>query len=145
MGSSHKEFKPFRLVALTLAFFLTLFACQISTRLCAYCKRSNDFNPEFSFEQVNFWQLFRYAAYLDYPPSMDACINNLRQIDAAKQQWALDHNAPGDAKPSWKDISPYFGRGTTNNLIPRCKYGGIYAIGFISNAPACTIKGHVLQ
>ena len=46
----------------------------------------------------------------------DSCLNNLRQIDAAKQQWALENGkAPGDT-PEWlgaadKAIQPYMGRG----------------------------------
>src|SRR5262245_53210562 len=37
-----------------------------------------------------------------------ACIANLKQIDAAKQQWAMDNNQPGSATPSATDL---FGAG----------------------------------
>src|SRR5579859_2943881 len=37
----------------------------------------------------------------------DACINNLRQIDAAKQQWALEFNQPPTAMPAQGSVSPY--------------------------------------
>jgi prepilin-type N-terminal cleavage/methylation domain-containing protein len=32
------------------------------------------------------------------------CINNLRQIDAAVQQWALDNNKPQTASPGFTDL-----------------------------------------
>ena len=41
-----------------------------------------------------------------------ACINNLRQIVAAKQVWSFaNHKAAGDSV-SWHDIQPYCGRGS---------------------------------
>ena len=42
---------------------------------------------------------------------MSVCINNLRQIDAAKQQWALENaKTNSDTSVTWKDIRPYMGR-----------------------------------
>ena len=49
----------------------------------------------------------------------NVCINNLRQIDGAKQQWALEQGQSGAVTPSLADITPYLGRGqagTVNNL-----------------------------
>src|SRR6187549_378485 len=40
----------------------------------------------------------------------NACINNLRQIDGAKQQWALETKQTGTAAPQEVDIAPYIGR-----------------------------------
>src|ERR1700691_4733209 len=37
---------------------------------------------------------------------MNACINNLRQIDGAKQQWALEHQAVGTATMDITAIQP---------------------------------------
>jgi hypothetical protein len=71
-----------------------------------------------------------------------ACINNLRQIDIAKQQWAFETHAPSNAIPTWDNIRPYLGRDGTNSLIPKCPAGGIYTIGAISNFPTCSVKGH---
>lgn len=46
-----------------------------------------------------------------------ACINNLRQIDAAKQQWALENKQLDSASPGTTDLQPYLGRnGTTGSL-----------------------------
>src|SRR5262245_47616400 len=46
----------------------------------------------------------------------DACLNNLRQIDAAKQQWALENGKTPTDTPQWTGaadtaIQPYMGRG----------------------------------
>src|SRR5579862_2184351 len=49
----------------------------------------------------------------------NACINNLRQIDGAKQQWALEHQATSSASPQDTDIQPYMGRGSSGTL-PVC-------------------------
>ena len=37
----------------------------------------------------------------------NTCVNNLRQIEAAKQQWALDTKQAATATPAYTDISPY--------------------------------------
>jgi len=37
-----------------------------------------------------------------------SCVNTLRQIDGAQQQWALEQRQPDDAVPTWSDIAPYF-------------------------------------
>ncbi len=70
----------------------------------------------------------------------NACINNLRQIDAAKQQWALENNKTTDAVPTAQDLLPYF-RDVT---FPVCPSGGTYTIGAVGELPACSISGHVL-
>jgi hypothetical protein len=72
------------------------------------------------------------------------CICNLRQIDNAKVNWAIEHHAPSNAVPTWDDIKPYLERGSSGS-IPTCPAGGIYSIGAISNFPTCSIKGHALQ
>ncbi|HZI31659.1 MAG TPA: hypothetical protein VFF11_04915, partial [Candidatus Binatia bacterium] len=70
----------------------------------------------------------------------NTCINNLRQIDAAKQQWALEKNMPADATPSIKDLLPYFKDG----VFPTCPSGGIYLINSMEELPTCSIPGHAI-
>ena len=38
---------------------------------------------------------------------MNACINNLRQIDGAEQQWALETKQAAAAVPTYPDVSGY--------------------------------------
>jgi hypothetical protein len=122
---------------------VTLFACNVSFRLLEASRNYYVFNTDE--RQATFSDLLLYSAYLYEPPSYSACINKLRQIDGAKQQWALEHHAPENAVPTWNDLRPYLGRGTDRFVLPRCPQGGVYTIGAISNAPTCSVKGHVLE
>ncbi len=70
----------------------------------------------------------------------NACINNLRQIDAAKQQWALENNRPANAVPTAQDLLPYLPDG----LFPICPAGGVYTINAVGVLPTCSVPGHVL-
>jgi hypothetical protein len=70
----------------------------------------------------------------------NTCINNLRQIDAAKQQWALENGKTADAIPTEQDLLPYFKDG----VFPVCPSGGIYTINAVGLAPTCSIPGHAL-
>jgi chromosome segregation ATPase len=70
----------------------------------------------------------------------NACINNLRQIDAAKQQWALEKNKTTEAVPVAADLLPYLAGGT----FPVCPSGGIYTINSCGDLPSCSITGHDL-
>ena len=70
----------------------------------------------------------------------NACINNLRQIDAAKQQWALEKSKAADAIPTTQDLLPYFKDG----VLPACPSGGSYTLNAVGELPSCSIAGHVL-
>ena len=73
-------------------------------------------------------------------PAASACLNNLRQIDGAKQTWALENRSkPGDVI-RWSQIQPYMGRGTAGSL-PTCPEGGIYILGRVDEPPKCSIGG----
>jgi prepilin-type N-terminal cleavage/methylation domain-containing protein len=48
----------------------------------------------------------------------NVCIDNLRMLDAAKQQWALEHGEVSTSTPLASDIQPYLGRG--NGSLPVC-------------------------
>ena len=70
----------------------------------------------------------------------NACINNLRQIDAAKQQWALENSKTDDDLPTAQDLLPYFRDG----IFPMCPSGGQYTINAMAVPPTCSVPGHVL-
>ena len=69
------------------------------------------------------------------------CINNLRSIDGAKQQWALEMGKRAEDTPSWSDVQPY--SGGPKEAIPKCPSGGTYTIGTVAARPECSIAGHV--
>jgi hypothetical protein len=71
----------------------------------------------------------------------NACINNLRQLDAAKHQWALENNKKETDVATWGDVMPYLNRSQTTF---RCPQGGEYTIGSLAEAPRCSVAGHVL-
>jgi hypothetical protein len=73
----------------------------------------------------------------------NACINHLRQIDAAKNEWALENNKTVGAVPTAQDIAPYIKLDADGN-IPGCPSGGTYTIGAVGVNPTCSIPGHVL-
>ena len=66
----------------------------------------------------------------------NACINNLRIIDAAKQQWALELGQQTTATPTSSDIVPYLGR--SGSVMPTCPIGAsTYTINSLTNVPTC--------
>jgi prepilin-type N-terminal cleavage/methylation domain-containing protein len=74
----------------------------------------------------------------------NACINNLRQIDGAKQEWALEFKQAGTATPVATDIAPYMGR-ATGGSVPTCpldsssSFSASYQMGDLQTAPTCKI------
>jgi prepilin-type N-terminal cleavage/methylation domain-containing protein len=72
----------------------------------------------------------------------NACINNLRQIDGAIQQWALESKAKATDPATGADIQPYMGRGSTG-LLPYCPldatktFAASYTIVDASTPPVC--------
>src|SRR6185295_1218887 len=60
----------------------------------------------------------------------NACINNLRQIDGAVQQWALENNKASTDAVGLTDVQPYLGRGSKGSQVNvdfKCPAGGTYA------------------
>jgi prepilin-type N-terminal cleavage/methylation domain-containing protein len=81
----------------------------------------------------------------------NACINNLRQIDSAKQQWALETGQQTSAVPQNSNIQPYLGRGTAGEL-PTCPvdpaqtFTTSYTANNVGTKPVCNIvpSTHIL-
>lgn len=74
-----------------------------------------------------------------------ACINNLRQIDGAKQTWALENKASQSTIPTIQNIQPYLGRGTAGTA-PTCPadsqstFQTSYNLNDLQTAPTCLIN-----
>ncbi len=74
----------------------------------------------------------------------NACVNNLRQIDGAKEQWALENKkATGDTVAD-TDVDPYI-KGLTAKA-KACPGGGTVSLAAIGTNPSCTLasSGHSL-
>ena len=69
----------------------------------------------------------------------NACINNLRQIDGAANQFALEaKKSTGDPITYPTDLTPYIHLNSAN-AIPGCPAGGSYADPSVGATPTCTL------
>jgi hypothetical protein len=130
------------MLAVTILFTLSTFLIDSESREAA--------RP-----QAYRWIQRKVAHLLGQRAAANACLNNLRQIDGAKQQWALENQRqPGDV-PTYSDIAPYLGR-TSYALRMKCpraaatdNFLSSYVIGAVTNRPKCRIMpgkvGHVLH
>lgn len=67
------------------------------------------------------------------------CINQLRQINGAKQQWALENRQPTTVAPTTEQIALYLKDGTLS-----CPGGGSYTLKSVGEDPTCNQPGHLL-
>jgi hypothetical protein len=83
-----------------------------------------------------------------YTSAGNACINNLRQIDAAANQFALEKGLTnGQAIRFPNDLTPYIKLNSAGK-IPPCQNGGVYHISKVGETPTCSMStltpAHVL-
>jgi prepilin-type N-terminal cleavage/methylation domain-containing protein len=79
----------------------------------------------------------------------NACINNLRLIDTAVQQWALENNKNGSDPVAVDSLAAYLNRGAgqingTASGGVKCPSGGTYTITSVDAKPTCSVAGHAL-
>jgi prepilin-type N-terminal cleavage/methylation domain-containing protein len=72
----------------------------------------------------------------------NACINNLRQVDGAKEQWALENKKTSNDTPQDTDL---FGTDKYIKAKPGCPANGSYTLSAVGTKPTCNIDGHSLQ
>ena len=73
----------------------------------------------------------------------NACINNLRQIDAAANQFALEKGkTTGSAIVIGTDLTPYI-KLTSASLLPACPAAGTYACATVGAVPSCSLGSSV--
>jgi hypothetical protein len=71
-------------------------------------------------------------------PAKNACYNNLRQIEGAKEQWAMENKKTTNDIPSDGDL---FGTDRYINSKPGCPASGTYSLGKVGERPTCSIGG----
>ena len=71
---------------------------------------------------------------------MNACINNLRQIDGAKQMWALEKKREMTDTPTQSEVAAY----SKDGQLLICPAGGVYTINAVGEAPTCSVPNHRL-
>jgi prepilin-type N-terminal cleavage/methylation domain-containing protein len=71
---------------------------------------------------------------------MNACINNLRQIDGAAQEWALETKQATNALPAFTDISSYLKSSVVCPAGGRnATFANSYTLQTINLKPLCQI------
>lgn len=70
----------------------------------------------------------------------NACINNLRQIDGAKEQWALETKKSAGSATVDTEVNQYI----KGNATPKCPAGGTYTYNAVDTSPTCGVDGHSL-
>ena len=112
-------------------------------------------DEQFKNPSSGFWEIIvlifivGILATIIIPPSLsgsrtspaNACINNLRQIDGAINEWALEKSITNGAVVTENDITNYiklnqFGK------IPSCPSGGKYTYGKVGDKPqiSCSLS-----
>jgi prepilin-type N-terminal cleavage/methylation domain-containing protein len=71
----------------------------------------------------------------------NACINNLRQFDAACQQWALEQHKDSSASATLAtDLTPYI-KLNSSGSVPACPANGTYSTSWaVTSSPTCSLS-----
>jgi len=75
---------------------------------------------------------------MEYKNSQDSCVNNLRQLQAAKVEWALENGKTNGTPVTANVLTPYI-QLDSNGQIPQCPVGGTYVIGRVGEDVRCSI------
>ena len=70
-----------------------------------------------------------------------SCIHNMKEIETAKEQWAMDTKRNNGDSAAFTDLV-----GPTLYLksAPSCPSAGTYTVNPIGTVPACDVSGHSL-
>ena len=75
-----------------------------------------------------------------------SCVANLKQIETAKEQWAMDFKKSGTDEPVMADITTDAAaseQGAYMKAAPTCPSGGVYTVGAVNVNPTCVGGGSV--
>jgi prepilin-type N-terminal cleavage/methylation domain-containing protein len=70
-----------------------------------------------------------------------ACVANLKQIEAAKQQWAMDNKKNSTDSPTWPTDLVGSTLYISGSSAPSCPSGGTYDPGKVDTLASCSIGG----
>src|SRR5438270_11517323 len=65
---------------------------------------------------------------------MNSCIANLKQIDSAKEQYAMEAKLDSGATETSANLAP-----TYIKTMPTCPGGGTYTINVVGTNPVCSL------
>lgn len=66
------------------------------------------------------------------------CVANLKQIESAKEQWAMENKKGASDTPTSTDLA---GSTAYMKKYPSCPVSGTYTIGNVGTDPTCSIGG----
>ncbi|HEY1172317.1 MAG TPA: hypothetical protein VGH19_13165 [Verrucomicrobiae bacterium] len=70
----------------------------------------------------------------------NVCIANLKMIDGATQQWALETRKTDKSRVNLQAVAKYL----KNGVLPTCPNNGTYSVTIVEEAPKCSHPGHAL-
>jgi prepilin-type N-terminal cleavage/methylation domain-containing protein len=76
-------------------------------------------------------------------PSGNACVANLKQIEGAKEQWALENKKTVGTPVDVAAVNSYL----KNSAAPQCHADGTYTYNPVGKAPTCSLGntlGHTI-
>ncbi len=68
----------------------------------------------------------------------NSCLANLKRIDNAKEQWAMEYHQPQGASVQQTDLNPDYIKGAS---FPNCPSGGTYTLNVVGTPALCSIHG----
>ncbi len=86
-------------------------------------------------------------SFYNYPKARtvinrDACVANLKQIDIAKEAWALEHKKRAGESCEPESLKPHLQMAWEQI---QCPSGGRYTVEAIGKHPECTATSHRLE
>ena len=72
----------------------------------------------------------------------NTCIANLRQLDSATQQWAVEQKK--SSTDSYNVTDPTLLQYLKGSAMPLCPAGGTYTLNAASQETTCSIPGHAI-
>ena len=84
------------------------------------------------------WIVISRFIHVRSTSAANACINTLRQIDGAKNEWALEYGKTNGAACTEADIKPFI-KLNAKGEIPGCPQGGKYTLGKVGVQPTCSL------
>lgn len=75
----------------------------------------------------------------EFKSSSYPCVFNLRQLDGATDQWALEHGKHNGDPVTFEDLKPYLKLGSHGEIPAQpCQAGGIYSVTVVGAEPTCS-------
>jgi hypothetical protein len=73
-----------------------------------------------------------------YTSNQNSCVNNLRQLQAAKEEWSLENGITNGTLVTANDLTPYI-QLDSHGQLPKCPDGGTYIFGRVGEDVKCSI------